>query len=255
MSMTISALIADDEPLARIRIADLLKPLPDIEIVGEADNGLQTVHMIQKLAPDLVFLDVQMPQLDGLGVIKKIGAENMPYVIFVTAFDKYLLQAFEVHALDYLLKPFDCDRFLAAVEHATKTIRRSHGRDSFAEEVTRLLHELKSPASRLRKFAVKVGGRLCIIDAGDVDWIESAGNYVMLHVRDERHLVRTTMAQLESQINQEQFVRIHRSTFVNIDRIKEIRQREQGDHIVLLSSGAKLSMSRTYKHNLDQLFQ
>lgn len=259
----IRAIIIDDEPLARERIRTLLREESDIEIAAECGDGRKAVAAIRRHAPDLVFLDVQMPELDGFGVLEAVGAERVPVVIFVTAYDKYALRAFDVHALDYLLKPFDRDRFHRALGRARAQLRGQ--RDSADRRLLALLDEVRgavAPASsrtssgaprRLERLVVKSAGRVFFLRTEEIDWIESAGNYVKMHAGRDAHLVRETMSALEAQLDPAAFVRIHRSTIVNLARIRELQPMFHGDYTVLLRDGRELTLSRNYRDRLEKL--
>ncbi|MEM7585869.1 MAG: LytTR family DNA-binding domain-containing protein [Acidobacteriota bacterium] len=222
---SIRVLIADDEPLARRRLSRLLAGETEIEIVGEADSGRDTVAAIRSLAPDLVFLDVQMPELDGFGVVSEIGPEAMPTVVFVTAFDEYALRAFEASALDYLLKPFD-DRFAHVLQRAREAIRRDRLEDLCGRLRSLLDGDRPPPASEEAsrecqdRLVIRSAGRVMLIEAEEVDWIEGAGSYVRLHVGARSYLLRQTLRHLETRLDAECFVRIHRSTIVNRQRVR-----------------------------------
>lgn len=252
--MSIRALIVDDEPLARQRIRNLLKDEPDIEVVGECADGGEAVASIRDLRPDLVFLDVQMPVLDGFGVLEAVGPERMPAVIFVTAYDRYAIQAFEVNALDYLLKPFDRDRFRRALERA----RAQLGREPPAEVGERLAAAAEDARGAGRKtldrIVIKSGGRVFFLRAEEIDWIEAAGNYLRIHAGGEMHLLRETMSGLEARLDPQTFLRIHRSTIVNIERIQELQPLFHGDYVVILRDGTQLNLSRGYKQRFQELF-
>jgi len=243
--MKIRTLIVDDEPLARERIRTLLEKEPDIEILGECDNGLLAVEQIRKDSPDLVFLDVQMPELDGFGVLEQIRGERMPAIIFVTAHDKFALQAFEVHAVDYLLKPFDRERFEKALRRATENIERRQG-DDLSQRLSALLADVK-PEGRVDRLAIKTSGRVILLRVEEIDWIEAADNYVNLHVGNESHLHRETMTAMEDRLRSGNFLRISRSTIVNVDRIKELQPLFHGDYCVILRNGTRLTLSRGYR--------
>ena len=251
MQASIRTLIIDDEPLGRERIRTLLENHRGIEILGECADGLEAVEAIRNVKPDLVFLDVQMPKLDGFGVIKEIGSQHMPYVIFVTAYDQHALQAFEVHALDYLLKPFEVPRFEEALKHAVQQLSRKQTPDLLAQ-VDTLIEDLRTPRRQLDRLMVKTRSRIYFVHTRDIDWIEASGNYVTLHAGGNKHLLRQTTSNLEKQLDAEQFIRIHRSTIVNIDRVKELYSMASGEYEVLLIDGTKLTLSRSYKHVLDR---
>jgi two-component system LytT family response regulator len=247
-------LVVDDEPLARERLRSLLQSEPDVEFLGECANGREAVEAIKNLKPDLLFLDVQMPVLDGLGVVEEIGAEQMPAVVFVTAYDRYALRAFEIHALDYLLKPFDRERFQQALRRARERVQQTRSAD-VSERLVALLEDGgrggPKPAERL---VIKTGGRVFFVKTEDVDWIEAAGNYARVHVGTEAHLLRETMNALEERLDAEKFLRIHRSTIVNIERIQELQPWFHGDYVVILHDGTQLTLSRGYRQKIQELF-
>jgi two-component system LytT family response regulator len=238
-SPKIRTLVVDDEPVARARMLSLLQGEPDIEIIGECESGQDAVSAIEQASPDLVFLDIQMPQMDGLQLTRALG-DRMPAVVFVTAYDEYALRAFEVHALDYLLKPFSAERFKAALTHARQHLskRRTTGAHQAAPE-------------RRDRLVIKSSGRIYFVRTLEIDWCEAAGNYVRLHVGAQTHLVRGTMAYLESQLDPAQFVRVHRSTIVNVDRIQELRSSFNGEYIILLHDKTRLTLSRGYRDGLQ----
>lgn len=250
--MTIRTLIVDDEPLARERIRKLLEKETDVEIVGECADGREAVTAIGGQRPDLVFLDIQMPELDGFGVLAQIDRSAMPAVVFVTAYDRFALRAFEVHAMDYLLKPFDGQRFRSALERARERIRRQQTGE-LSERVSELLAGLKTGAKIQDRLAVKVAGKVLFLKMEEIDWIEAADNYVSLHVGNEAHLHRETMAALEEKLPADKFMRISRSTIVNIERIKELQPLFHGEYAVILRSGTRLTLSRSHRDKLDQL--
>ena len=243
-------LIADDEPLARERVRGLLAREPDIAIVAEACNGLEAVEAIRRTTPDVVFLDVQMPELDGFGVIERIGVQDFPVVIFATAYDEFALRAFEVAALDYLLKPFDPDRFHQAVERA----RAQGGRkDALKTELLGLLESLPTHRRYLERIVLKSGGRISFLQTEDVDCIEAEGNYVRLCAGSDEHLLRMTLSALEERLDPSRFARIHRSTIVNLTRVRELQSSFHGEYAVILRSGKHLTLSRGYRDKLDDL--
>lgn len=247
--MKIRTLIVEDEPLARERIRSLLEGERDVEVIGEAGDGRSGVDRIRSLDPDLVFLDVNMPELDGFGVIEAIGVEAMPPVIFVTAYDQFAVQAFDAHALDYLLKPFDEERFRAAVERARQILHRQRS-GSFDRRLNDLLEDLRKPRF-LERLAVKVGGKIIFIRTDDIDWIGAEGNYARLHTGERSHLMRETMSSLETKLDPQKFIRIHRSTIVNADSIAELEPLFQGDYVVILRNGTRITSSRGYRGNLQ----
>jgi two-component system LytT family response regulator len=244
------AVIVDDEPLARERLRMLLASEDWIEVIGECKDGLSAVASIQKLQPELVFLDVQMPGATGFEVIQAIGAEKMPFVIFVTAYDRYALRAFDVHAIDYLLKPFDRERFQQALLRAKQQLeRRSTG--DLERRLLQLVQDLKPVQQKLERFVIKAGGRVFFVRADEIDWIEAAGNYVKLHVGPEAHLFRETMNALESQLDADTFFRVHRSHIVNIERVRELQPWFNGEYVVFLKDGTRLTLSRGYREKLQ----
>jgi two-component system LytT family response regulator len=247
----IRTLVVDDEPLARERVMSLLQQETDVEIVGECSDGTQAVSAIQEQSPDLVFLDVQMPGCDGFEVIRNIGADRMPTVVFVTAYDEYALQAFEVHALDYLLKPFGKDRFQQTLRHAREALERRRAGD-LGRRLLALVHDVKPEPQRVERLVVKSGGRVFFLRTEEIDWIEAAGNYVRLHLGTESHLFRETMNRMESRLDTRRFARIHRSRIVNTERIKELQPWFNGDYVVILRDGQRLTLSRGYREKLQQ---
>jgi two-component system LytT family response regulator len=261
MPEKIKVLIVDDEPLARDKIRGMLKGKEDIEIVGEAGNGKEAVAAIQKQDPDLLFLDVQMPEMDGFGVLQTIGPSRLPMVVFVTAYDRYALQAFEVYALDYLLKPFDRERFEKALERARLQLdqeRRkdlTHGLQSLMDELARIRQgapSAKPGPKYLERLAIKASGRIFFLRTQDIDYIESEGNYVRVHVAKDSHLIREAMSVLETQLDPKKFLRIHRCTIVNVDRIQELQPWFHGEYRVILRNGVQLTLSRSYREKLRE---
>jgi two-component system, LytTR family, response regulator len=248
----IRAIIVDDEPPARNKIRELLKTESDVEVIDECTNGAEAVQSIAANTPDLVFLDIQMPELDGFGVIDTIGAENFPAVVFVTAYDQYAVQAFEVHAVDYLLKPFDRQRFQTALNRVREQLEPDH-RDELNQQLNSLLRQLKGPKKQADRLVVKSGGRVFFLKNDEIDWIEAAGNYVRLHVGTETHLLRETMNAIQKKLDPAVFIRIHRSTFVNIERVKELQPWFHGEYVVIMRDGTQLTMSRSYRTNLPDL--
>jgi two-component system, LytTR family, response regulator len=247
--MKIRTLIVDDEPLGRERIRALLARDPEIEVVEECPDGRRAVAAIERSRPDLVFLDVQMPEMDGFAVLEAIAGDHMPAIIFVTAYDRYAVQAFEVHALDYLLKSFDRDRFSAALERAKEEIHRSKT-GVLNERLAGLLEDLQAKQKRLTRLVVKSGGRIVFLRVEEIDWVEAADNYVRIHAGRESHLIRETLQSLEGRLNPEQFLRIHRHTLVNVDRIRELQPIFHGDYLVKLNDGTELTLSRSYREKL-----
>jgi two-component system LytT family response regulator len=252
---TIRTLIVDDEPLARERIKRFLAAEPDLELIGECAEGREAVAAIQTLKPDLVFLDIQIPELDGFGVLKAITIAQMPAVIFVTAYDRYALQAFDVNALDYLLKPYNRERFHKAVERARAQLSNG-SKGELNERLLSLLENFKTePQRHLERLMIKSSGRVFFLRAEELDWIEAEGNYLRVHVGRESHLIRETMNRLASKLDPDKFLRIHRSTLVNIERIKELQPLFSGDYVVILRDGKQLTLSRSYRDKLLDLFE
>jgi two-component system, LytTR family, response regulator len=248
----IKTLIVDDETLARRRIRRLLATESDVEVVGECSDSQKAVSFIQERNPDLVFLDIQMPGIDGFGVLESLPPTAAPAVIFVTAFDQYALRAFEVNALDYLLKPFDRNRFKRALDRARAQIRHD-SESNLDHRLSTLLDNLGNKPRHMDRVVIKSAGRIMFLRTDEIDWIEAADNYVRLHVGAESHLLRETMGSLESRLDASRFMRIHRSTVVNVDRMKELQPWFHGDYVVILQDGTRLNLSRTYRDRVIEL--
>ena len=255
--MPIRILIVDDEPSARDTIRLLLDEQEGVEIVGEARNGDEAVSMIETEQPDIVFLDIQMPGKTGFEVIEAVGAENMPVVIFATAYDEYALKAFDAQALDYLLKPYDDDRFEEALSRARKRVgERKIG--SLSNQLVSLMAEHKTekrvdrPAGpvevreRSERILIKERDSVFFVKTENIDWVEAAKDYVVIHIGQKKHLLRESMTRMEKRLNPDMFVRIHRSSIVNIERIKELKSYFHGDYIVYMKDGSELKLSRRY---------
>lgn len=251
--MTIRTLIVDDEPLARERLKRFLRDESDIELIGECGDGDSAVSDIKSRKPDLVFLDIQMPEKNGFDVIRSLGPKKMPIVIFVTAYDQYALQAFDVHALDYLLKPFNKERLRRAVSRVREQFVQK-STTSLDDRLLSLLEDLRPEKKYIERLVVKTSGRVFFLKVDEIDWIEAAGNYVKIHIGREAHMIRETMNGIENKLDPEQFMRIHRSTVVNIDKIKELHPMFSGDYAVILRNGAELSLSRNYRDRFLELF-
>ena len=244
-------LIADDEPLARERLCDLLRAEPDVR-VEECGNGEEAVAAIRALRPDLVFLDVQMPGVDGFGVLERLAPEDIPLVVFVTAYERHALRAFEVHALDYLLKPFDTDRFAATLRRARLQLAGC-GRLDVARALRAMLDERhERRPDRADVLSVRTGPRIVPVRIDEIDWVEAEGNYVRLHRGGTSHLLRETMAALEQTLDGRRFRRIHRSAIVNVERIAELRPWFGKDYKVILRDGTELTLSRSYVDRLPE---
>lgn len=247
----IRALVVDDEPLAREMIREMLENDSEVEIVGECSNGREAVEAIRSSAPDIVFLDIQMPELGGFEVLESLEPKATPYVIFVTAYDQYAVRAFEVHALDYLLKPYDRERFEAAWQRAKEQIKldRTSRRD---QDIIALLEELKAGPRYLERLVIKNGGRVFFLHVHDVYCIEAEGNYVRVYDNQKGYLLRETISSLEEQLDPKQFLRIHRSAIVKIDRIKEMQPWFHGEYRIIMENGKQLALSRNYRSNLQE---
>jgi two-component system, LytTR family, response regulator len=250
-SPLIRVLLVDDEPLARGMLREMLQTDSQVSIVGEAANGREAVEAIRALSPDLIFLDVQMPALGGFEVLEALSNGQIPHVIFVTAFDQYAVRAFEVHALDYLLKPFDQERFDISWQRAKAQIVRDRN-GGMDQRILALLEELKAGSRYLERLVIKSGGRIYFLETNDIDWIEAEGNYVSVHSAKKTHLLRETISSLETQLDPRKFVRIHRSSIVRIDRIQELQPWFHGEYRVILQGGTQLTLSRNYREKLHE---
>lgn len=246
--------VVDDEPLARDKLRAFLTRHPEFVLVGEAGDGLAAVRLIDEQRPDLILLDIQMPELDGFEVLAALEHEPLPYVIFVTAYNHYALQAFEVGAIDYLLKPVAPDRFDQALARARSQIDRGAGLD-LAERLARALEQVAPDRPRVERFLVKDQGRSRFIAAQEVEWIEAAGNYLKLHMPGAVHLVRATMKEIETRLDPARFARVHRTAIVNVDRIQYLEPWSHGDQLLVMRSGEKLMISRRYRERLPRTLQ
>lgn len=259
-ALRIRTLIVDDEPAARRGVRLLLERDPEIEVLGEAANGIEAADFIRRERPSLVFLDVQMPGADGFEMLRRLAPEEVPTVVFVTAYDEYALRAFEVHAVDYLLKPYDDARFGAALQQAKSEVQRRQS-ETIQTHLTQLLQYLQAaggtpsaeaPADRI---LLKSSGEIFFLKAEEVDWIEADGDYMKFHVGPRAHLLRETMARLEARLDPRRFVRIHRSAIVNLDRVRKLSPSFMGEYAVILQDGTKLKLSRGYHDRLATLLQ
>jgi two-component system LytT family response regulator len=241
----ICALIVDDEPPARNKIRKFLEARDDVELLGEAGDGVEAIEKILELRPDLVFLDIQMPRGDGFDVLKEVYPQHKPMVIFTTAYDQYAIRGFEVEALDYLLKPFTAERFHSAIDRA---IRNQSG--GLEDKVGRLLENLRADANRPLRILVRSDGRIFFIKAAEIDWIEAEEKYVILHTRTQRHMVRQSISTLETQLASASFVRIHRCHLINLDALQEVVPWSHGDCVAVLKSGTRLNVGRNYRERL-----
>jgi two-component system LytT family response regulator len=246
--MTLRIVIVDDEPPARARLRRLLKAHDDVAVVAECGDGATAVQVIEAESPDLVLLDVQMPELDGFEVLRTLDVPKLPEIIFITAFDKYAVRAFEVHALDYVVKPVEQDRFDRALVRARQHLSEQR------EGIAGLLRDLARERAYLTRLPVRSEGRIKVIDLAEVDWLGAADNYVTIHAGSREYLVRDTIAAVERQLDPAQFVRVHRSTIVRIDRIAELVPDLHGDFRIRLKNGAELALSRTYRARVEGQF-
>ena len=257
--MSIHALIVDDEPLARTGVRQLLESVEDVHIIGEAGDGPEAVRQIQEEDPDLVFLDVQMPEMSGLEVVREVGVDKMPMTIFVTAYDEYALDAFDAHALDYLLKPIDEERFAEALDRARTQLQRAEAED-LSDRLRAVLDRYaadeeddRAPDEPLERFTVRSRKRIYFVDADDVQWIESEGDYVALCDGEEKHLIRATMKELTERLDPERFLRVHRSYIVNTNYVTELRPLDHGTYRLIMACGTPLKTSRGYRENVEAL--
>jgi two-component system LytT family response regulator len=248
--MTIRCLVIDDEPLARQRVHDLLATEEGFQIVGDCEDGIEALRTIPSLRPDVVFLDVQMPGLDGFDVLSELEEGKRPAIVFVTAFDTYAVRAFDACALDYLLKPLEAERFQAALRRVRRNL--AGGGEAESERLRTLMAHLERDQKLLHRIVIKTSERIFFIETSDVDWFEASGNYVRLHTGPQSHLVRMTMQSLEERLDPRQFARIHRGTIVNVGRIRTLHRLFRGEYDVALESGATLRLQRTYREKLKE---
>ena len=252
--MTLRVVVADDEPIGRQRLVRLLQAEPETDVVAACADGEEAVEAIREHAPDVVLLDIQMPRLDGFEVVAALGEANQPAVIFVTAHDQYALRAFEIHAFDYLLKPVDGDRLREAMERAVSTNGRLP-QGSSTRRILGLLEELNA-RDRVRgreRVVVRTPERAIFLRTDTIDWIEAAGKFVHLHVGRTVHALRESMAELEQELDSARFLRISRSAIVNLDRIQEVQPWFQGDYVLILTDGTRLTSTRGYRENMRKL--
>src|SRR5258705_11442517 len=251
-SPLIRVLLVDDEPLAREMLREMLQGDPQVQIVGESCNGREALEAIRTESPDLIFLDVQMPEVGGFEVLASLGKEKIPYVIFVTAYDQYAVRAFEVQALDYLLKPFDQERFDVSWQRAKAQLLRDRNGGGMDQRILALLQELKAGKNYLERLVIKAAGRIYFLETSEIDWIEAEGSYVSVHSAKKAQLLRETISSLESQLDPKKFVRIHRSSIVRIDRIHELQPWFHGEYRIILQDGTQLSLSRNHRDKLQE---
>ncbi|MBV8859553.1 MAG: response regulator transcription factor [Acidobacteria bacterium] len=255
----VRALVVDDERPARQRLLDLLERQPDVSAAGECASGDEAVRLIRESRPELLFLDIQMPGLNGFDVIARVGAAHMPVTVFVTAYDQYAVRAFEASAIDYLLKPYSDERFGQCLARALAYIRTQKREEQSRRLLSLLeraeqpaaLHAGAAPARHLERLLVKVGGRTIFLPTQDIDWIEAAGVYVQLHVGAKKYLHRASLGELEARLDPERFTRIHRSTIVNVLNVKELHPHSHGDYLMILKDGTRLKLSRSYRPNVE----
>ena len=253
MTAKITALIVDDEPLARKFVRRMLEKHSSVEIVGECGNGQEAIGAITEKKPDLVFLDVQMPEIDGFTALETVGAAALPQIVFVTAYEQYAIRAFESAALDYLLKPFDQPRFDKAMTRVYEKFADREQARTEQKQIAALLENVREKPAYLERLVVKAGGRIIFLKTSEVDWIQADDKYAHLHTGNKSHLVRQTLGALEAQLDPQKFIRIHRSAIVNIERIKELQPMFTGEHTVVLENGTKLTLSRSYKNKLFEI--
>jgi two-component system, LytTR family, response regulator len=250
--MPLTVLLVDDEPLAREGLRLLLQADAGVGEIREARDGLDAVAAVRESPPDLMFLDVQMPEMDGFGVVREIGAAGMPPVVFVTAHDQYAIQAFEINALDYLLKPVTAERFAKALERAKDRLKEKPGEDA-SRQILSLLETMASPRRYASRIAVRSAGKTVFVDTADIDWAESAENYVQLHVGRAAHLLHVPMNSFEKSLDPAVFARIHRGIVVNVGRIKELEAAQHGEYVVTLTTGVRVQSGRTYNERVRAL--
>ena len=251
----IRAVIVDDEAYARKKIRDLLRAEKDVAVVGEAANGSEALRVIRETRPDLVFLDVQMPKPDGFGVVEALGDECPPHVIFATAYDQYALRAFEIRALDYLLKPFDRERFRESLERVRRIIGLEKDREDFRNRLKGLIRDLREETPYLRRFLIQSKRGVRFLNAEDVLYLEAAGSYVSLHTEAGEHLIRESLSDLEKTLDPRLFLRTHRSFIVNVEAIQEIQRHFHGESVVVLKNGARVRVSRNYAESFRKALE
>jgi two-component system LytT family response regulator len=250
--MILRIVIVDDEPLARKALLRLLKMESDVEVVGECGDGETALALVRRLRPDLLFLDIRMPELDGFGVVELLSGGDAPAVVFVTAYDQYALRAFEVHAVDYLLKPFSKERLLAALDHVRQRVDRGLNPDTIKEMLAEMRRQ-EAQRKYLQRIPVALGGRIQLLPAAGIERIEAMGNYAQLIMGKRRFEVRETLLSLEKKLDPGQFVRIHRSTIVNLDFVKEVQSWFKGGHLVVMKDGSELRLSRYQREAVEAL--
>lgn len=251
--MKIKVLIVDDERPSRLMIRRLLEDRANVEIVGECENGMEAIAAIESKELNLIFLDVQMPEIDGFAVIEKLSGKPLPHIVFVTAYDQYAVRAFEVNALDYLLKPFDRERFEQALERAVAEIE-NRKQDDLSERLLSLLNRRDGASSYLERLIIKANGRVFFLKTNEICWIEAQGNYVLLHSEREKHFFRETISNLELNLDQRRFCRIGRGAIVNLEYVRELQTWSHGDYKVVLKNGEQLKLSHRFRQNFSKHF-
>jgi two-component system LytT family response regulator len=252
-STPVRALIVDDEPLARAHLRTLLRERGDVDVIGESGDGRSAIDQIRRLTPDLVLLDIQMPELDGLEVIREVGPTKMPAVVFVTAYDEHALAAFEVHAFDYILKPVSRQRFTHAIDRVVGLIRADAPASD--QPLTALIEAMRSERTALDRIAVKADGRVLFVRVGEIDWIEADDDLVRIHSGKVVHTHRSTLTHLEERLPASKFLRVHRSTLVNVDRIREIQPWFQGDWVLILNDGTRVHSGKSYRAKVREYIE
>lgn len=250
----IKTLIVDDESLAREKLAIFLQEEDDFEIVNQCTNGLEALELLQQFSPDLLFLDIQMPEMDGMELLRNIDVQKIPCIILVTAYDHYAIKAFEYHALDYLLKPFDRERFQLTLGRVKEQMVL-HQQGTHNHQLLNYLKESLPNEKHLEKVVVKDGGKIFFVKTKDIEWVESAGNYLKLHVGKNVHMIRETMNAFEQKLNPQEFVRVHRSSLVNIEAIDNLEGWGNTEFIITLQSGHKVQSGRSYYSSIRQKLQ
>jgi len=251
----IKVLVVDDEPLARALIIELLKGFEEFQIIGECSNGKEALKFIKRNSPDLVFLDVQMPEMDGFGVLKEIQDETLPAIVFVTAYDQYAIRAFDFHAVDYLLKPFSQSRFEKALLRAKERIlEHPPSADITRRQISSLLENYQNKAAPLKRLFLKDRGKIVLLDPETVNWIEADDKYIRLHTSEKKYLIRQTLNAVEAELDPHVFARVHRSCIVNLTRISELHPMFNGEYVLILGGGTKLTLSRNYRDRFFDKF-
>ena len=253
--MAIRTVIIDDEAYARQKIREFLRSEIDVDVVGEAGNGSDAIKIIRKEKPDLVFLDVQMPEPDGFGVVEALGQEHLPHIVFATAYDQYTLRAFEIHALDYLLKPFDQDRFQESLKHARRMIGMGKNQEDFKTRIRSLIEDVRTESPHIKRFLVPSKRGIRFLNAEDVLWIKAAGSYAALHTETGEHLLHETLSDLEKKLDPRMFIRTHRSFIVNVGSIQEIQPYFHGESVIILKNNQRVNVSRNYREKFRKILE